>query len=46
MDTNTNIITSFCPRCGNPNDAPMGVLGNLLWFRCRYCGCDFSVEVG
>ncbi len=36
-----------CPGCNHEydGDAPfMGTLGRLDWFRCRYCGMDFSVE--
>lgn len=30
-----------CPHC-NGEPTLLGRLGQLLWFRCRYCGTDFS----
>lgn len=32
-----------CPVCDGPG-VPIGDLGRLSWFRCRYCGMDFNVE--
>ena len=33
----------YCPHCGNPT-ASMGILGNLVHYRCRYCGAEFATE--
>jgi hypothetical protein len=36
-----------CPACQSDLDGPsceLGSLGRLRWFRCRYCGMDFSKE--
>ena len=30
-----------CPICDQEN-TPMGTLGLLDWYRCRYCGIDYS----
>lgn len=29
-----------CPICGGPG-SPLGQLGRLLWWRCRYCGIQY-----
>lgn len=35
-----------CPWCGHPEGGQiLGVLGLLTWFRCRYCGGQFSKTV-
>ena len=34
----------YCDGCGGPG-IPMGILGNLAWFRCRNCGGQFSCDV-
>lgn len=34
-----------CPACKSDLNGPsceLGSLGNLRWYRCRYCGMDFS----
>jgi len=33
----------FCPVCEG-ECVYMGGLGLLIWFRCRYCGLEFSVN--
>lgn len=33
-----------CPACNSPKIEQMGMLGNLLWFRCRGCGLEFNME--
>jgi DNA-directed RNA polymerase subunit RPC12/RpoP len=36
-----------CPACGIPqrrDEAALGALGNLTWFRCRYCGMTFNED--
>jgi len=36
-----------CPACKSEVSAAeceLGSLGRLKWFRCRYCGMDFSME--
>ena len=32
-----------CPMCDAVNE-PMGELGSLIWYRCRDCGAEYSVE--
>lgn len=32
-----------CPICGNISGF-MGWLGNLNWFRCMFCGMEFSTN--
>ena len=32
-----------CPHCLSAT-APMGILGNLVHYRCRYCGTEFATE--
>jgi hypothetical protein len=36
-----------CPACQSENneDTKLGDMGKLIWYRCRYCGMDFSYEV-
>jgi hypothetical protein len=37
-----------CPWCGSTvtkRDSGLGALGALFWFRCRYCGGQFSKRV-
>ena len=37
-----------CPLCGsetNKAESLLGRLGSLLWFRCRYCGGQWSRSV-
>ena len=33
-----------CPQCGSDNQIPLGTLGLLLWFRCRQCGWEHSID--
>ncbi len=33
-----------CPACNSTKIEQMGVLGNLIWFRCRGCGLEFNME--
>lgn len=33
-----------CGLCGGPG-VPLGVLGQLSWFRCRNCGIDFNIRI-
>jgi transposase-like protein len=33
-----------CPACNGTTIEQMGMLGNLLWFRCRSCGLEFNME--
>lgn len=33
-----------CPTC-NGESVKVGNLGNLVWFRCRYCGMTFNVPI-
>lgn len=33
-----------CPICGGPGIF-LGILGNLIWHRCRDCGTEFSVVI-
>ena len=35
----------YCGICGGPL-VRLGVLGRLLWLRCRDCGFEFSQEAG
>ena len=35
---------SNCEMCGTLNEGAMGDLGSREWYRCRYCGWDYSVE--
>jgi hypothetical protein len=34
-----------CAWCKEDGGVLLGVLGCLRWFRCRYCGGDFSRKV-
>ena len=34
----------FCPVCSGPAIL-LGVLGGLMWWRCRNCGAQFSTPV-
>lgn len=43
MDENY-LIVSDCPTCDQEN-YPLGALGNLLWYRCRCCGMEYSYEL-
>lgn len=36
--------TKACPACGG-DPVALGGLGNLLWFRCRDCGAEFSSKI-
>lgn len=36
---------SSCPKCGCEDVAFEGVLGRLLWRRCRDCGWLYSEEI-
>lgn len=42
-DDGTLLESAICPSCQGES-AVLGVLGNLLWRRCRDCGIDFSVN--
>jgi hypothetical protein len=33
---------SYCPCCGGATAEPMGVLGDNIWWRCQYCGSDYT----
>lgn len=33
-----------CPMCEGES-YPMGILGNIEWYRCRCCGWEFSRSV-
>ena len=33
-----------CPKCKGDQGTLLGRLGNLLWFRCRFCGWEFYIE--
>ena len=33
---------TICPQCNNENREILGVLGNLVHTRCRYCGWEYS----
>jgi hypothetical protein len=33
----------YCPLCDGESEF-LGQLGNLEWYRCRYCGAEFSVK--
>lgn len=35
--------THECPTCHGDGFA-IGALGNLVWFRCRNCGTEYSVK--
>ena len=45
MDTDTGLVA--CEGCGAGMDDSqvLGALGHLLWFRCRCCGFETSVDV-
>jgi len=34
--------SATCPVCGSAAYL-LGSLGHLHWFRCRYCGMEFSI---
>jgi len=34
-------LVSECPACGGLGSV-LGILGNLVWFRCQNCGIDFK----
>ena len=33
-----------CPLCDCKRAVELGVLGRLLWLRCRNCGIDYHVD--
>ncbi len=36
-----------CPGChsaNTPAESFLGLLGTLYWFRCRYCGINFTAR--
>lgn len=35
----------FCPWCGCQTMVMLGVLGHVLWLRCRDCGCEVQAHV-
>lgn len=32
----------YCARCGGEEQVLLGVLGHLVWFRCRACGYEMN----
>jgi len=36
----------MCPGCSSDNAVYMGRLGRKVWYRCRDCGLEFSLESG
>jgi len=33
-----------CPECGFVELVPLGMLGDLRWYRCRQCGADSNQD--
>lgn len=38
------MIHAACPVCGGVG-VMLGFMGKLIWFRCRYCGWEFSITL-
>lgn len=41
----SNDPDTTCPLCGsvNPESACIGLLGSKTWYRCVYCGAEYSI---
>ena len=35
-----------CPGCGGDTLNVLGILGRIVWFRCRRCGIDVQKDLG
>ena len=37
-------VAVICPACWGEQSVYMGTRGALMWFRCRHCGAEYSLQ--